>query len=345
MSVMEKINHPAAWTAESLFKNTRAWVYQLTDEDITELNQALAYVEANGLVVPKLGKEDFPIPVLMEKLKRYKQELDLGMGLFQLKGFPVERYSKDQASAIFWGLGMHFGKPWAQNNRGHLLGDVINEGKTIDDPSARGYQTTITLNMHTDGADLVGLLFLKQAPVGGESTVVSALSVYNLLAETNPAVLQHLLDTEFCIDWRNEERPGDLPFHRGKIFSRNGDDVTCFALTVYIQSAQRHAEARRLTEQDLAAIAAFEQACEHPSLLVSFKQQAGDIFFLNNHFHAHGRSSFTDAEDPKDRRHLRRLWLESDAWAGRRPPVMQNILDTSRHWERSDTTVQMWDKS
>ena len=343
MSTIEPIKHPAAWTAASLFQNTRPWIYHLSEEDIDELDRALQLVKEKNFVVPRFGKEDFPIPVLMSKLNNFKQELDLGMGLFQLKGLSVERYTKDQASAIFWGLGMHFGKPWAQNNRGHLLGDVINEGKTIDDPSTRGYQTTITLNMHTDGADLVGLLFLKQAPVGGESTVVSAISVYNLLAETNPAALQHLLDTEFCIDWRNEERPGDLPYHSGRIFTRTANDVTCFALTIYILSAQRHAEVPRLSELDRAAITAFEQACEHPSLLVSFKQEPGDIFFLNNHFHAHGRSSFTDAEDPKQRRHLRRLWLESASWGERRPPVMQNILDTSRHWEKSDTTVQMWD--
>ena len=42
-------------------------------------------------------------------------------------------------------------------------------------------------------ADIVGLLFLKQAPEGGESTVVSALSVYNLLAKTQPELLQHLM--------------------------------------------------------------------------------------------------------------------------------------------------------
>ena len=345
MSTIEKIIHPGAWNPESLFKNAGSWVYHLSSEDIAELDGALQQIKAKGLVVPQFGREDFSIPLLMGKLAPFKRELDLGLGILQIKGLPVDRYTMDQASAMFWGLGMHFGKPWAQNNRGHLLGDVINEGKSIDDPSARGYQTTITLNMHTDGADLVALLFLKQAPVGGESTVVSALSVYNRLAETNPAALQHLLDTDFYIDWRNEECPGDLPYHRGPIFTRTPEGVTCFALTVYIESAQRHADVPRLTESDRAAIAAFEAACEDPSLLVSFKQEPGDIFFLNNHFHAHGRSSFTDAEDPNERRHLRRLWLESDAWAAHRPPVMQRILEPSRHWAKTYTNGQMCDSA
>jgi len=37
-------------------------------------------------------------------------------------------------------------------------------GESLEDTSARGYQTTATLDVHTDGADLVGLRCLRQAP-------------------------------------------------------------------------------------------------------------------------------------------------------------------------------------
>lgn len=338
------ITHPAAWTPETLFQREQDWVYTLGDDDIAELDAAWQSAKAAGLVVPRFGKEAFPLPRLMAKLAPYQHQLDAGLGLLQIKGFPVDRYSKDAASLIFWGLGMHFGAPWAQNNRGHLLGDVINEGKSLDDPSARGYQTTATLNMHTDGADLVALLFLKQADVGGESTVVSALSIYNLLAQRNPEALAILVSKSWCIDWRNEQKEGDLPYHRGPLFTDVNGQVSCFALTPYVRSAQRFPEVPRLTAEEIAALDAFDAASEDPSLLVTFKQEAGDIFFLNNHFHAHGRSSFVDADDLNERRHLRRLWLQSSAWDSHRPLIMQNILDMSRHWEVEHPTVQMWDK-
>ncbi len=344
MNSIEKVNHRSAWTPESLLAQTDHWVYRLEDEDIAELDHALQHVAALGVAVPNFDHSDFPIPGLLRKLKPFKGELEGGLGLLQVKGLPVEQYSKDQASAIFWGLGIHFGKPWAQNDRGHLLGDVIDEGKSINDASTRGYQTAIKLGMHTDGADMVALLFLKQAPVGGESTVVSAISVFNKMAAEHPDYLQHLIDTEWCIDWRNEERPGDPPFHRGRVFSRTANGVTCFALTHYIFSAQRHSDVPRLSEFDRAAITSFEAMCEDPSLLVTFKQEPGDIFFLNNHLHAHGRSTFTDSEDPQHRRHLRRLWLQSAAWDQNRPAEMQRILATSRHWESSSgERVKMWD--
>jgi len=346
---MQAIQHPAAWLPADLTAAAERWQYTFTDEDIEELTQGLAQIQASKKVVPQFGKEDFPLPKLMQKLAPYQHELDLGLGVFYVRGFPVDQFSKDEASAIFWGLGMHFGQPWEQNLRGHLLGDVINEGRSIDDTSARGYQTTANLDMHTDGADLVGLLCLKQAPVGGGSRIVSGMAVYNHLARSAPDVLQHLLDTEWYVDWRDEQAPGAKPYHRTPIFERgeNGG-VTCFSIVPYIFSAQRHRdkcpEIPALTAFDEQALATYVAATENPDLVFEYHLAAGDMTFLNNHFHLHGRSQFEDAEDLKERRHLRRLWLEADAWGDIRPRAMQSIWSTARgSWARDDTTVQMWD--
>jgi hypothetical protein len=344
VSDVEKVDHRAAWTAKSLQEQSAEWIHHLSADDVAELDRALRQVRSKGLVVPGFGAAEFPIPDLMTRLARFRDELNFGLGVLYIRDLPIERYSKDEASAIFWGLGMHLGKPWEQNLRGHVLGDVINEGKTLDDPSARGYQTTITLNMHTDGADLVGLLCLKQAPIGGESQIVSGVSVFNKLVDTHPDVARHLLETEFCIDWRGEEPPGEAPYHRGHIYERRPIGLTSFALTVYIQSAQRHPGATRLTEADNAALAAFEKTTNDPDLVFRFTQKAGDMQFLNNHFHFHGRTTFTDSDNPKERRHLRRLWLETPEWNEHRPAVMSNILHNATvHWRKPDASVKMWD--
>lgn len=346
MSTIEQVDHPAAWTAASLSARSDAWTCRLSDEDVDELERALHQVETRGLLVPRFGSDAFAIPRLEARLAPFREELNLGLGVLSITGLPVTRYTKDQASAIFWGLGSHFGRPWAQNMRGHLLGDVIDEGKTVDDPTARGYQTTAALEMHTDGADLVALLCLKQAPEGGEFRFVSAMSVFNRLADTHPDVLQHLLDTQWCIDWRAEEAPGELPWHRGCVYERIPGGVACLALIGYIFSAQRHADVPRLSDFDRAALEAFQAASQDPDLVFRVHQQPGDILFLNNHFHMHGRSTFRDAEDPRERRHLRRLWLESPYWSGRRPRVMERILRNARSWwDKPDSTVQMWDRS
>jgi Taurine catabolism dioxygenase TauD, TfdA family len=346
---MQSLQHSAAWLPGDLTAAAERWQYTFTDDDLAELTQGLRQIQASKKCVPQFGKDDFPLPQLMKKLAPLKHELEHGLGVAYLTGFPIERFSKDEASAIFWGLGLHFGKPWEQNQRGHLLGDVIDEGRSIEDTSARGYQTTADLDMHTDGADEVGLLCLKQAPVGGDSYIVSGLAVYNHLAETAPDILQHLLNTEFCIDWRDEQPPGDKPYHRANVFERGQDGVvTCFSLVHYIFSAQRHREQYPeipvLTDFDIKALETFTAATVNPELVFQYRLNAGDMTFLNNHFHLHGRSQFEDAQDISERRHLRRLWLEAGSWNGIRPRAMQNILATARnHWAKDDTTVQMWD--
>ncbi len=335
--------HPASWTAKSLMDQTEKWIYQLTDEDIAELDAAFRQIQAKGLIVPRFGKDDFDIPNLAAKLEPYIQGLNFSLGIFYIKNFPIEKYTKDQASAIFWGIGAHIGKPWPQNARGHLLGDIRDEGRTLDDPAARGYQTTMELEMHTDGADIVGLLCLKQAPEGGENQLCSAVAAYNKLALDNPEVAQHLLDTKWCIDLRGEEAEGALPYHKAPIFTPVEGAVSCKCVVGYIFSAQRFDEVPRLTDDDKDAFKVFDQTIWDEELVVRVRQEAGDILFLNNHYLLHARSAFKDAEDPSEKRHLRRLWLETEEWDSQRPRT-DSVFDQPTHnWENSETTVQMWD--
>ena len=346
MESVAKVNHRSAWTAKSLQEQLADWIYHLGADDVAELEQALQHVKVRGLVVPAFGAADFPIPKLMARLARFKEELNFGLGVMYIRDLANDRNTKDEASAMFWGLGMYLGKPWEQNMRGHVLGDVIDEGKTLDNPSARGYQSSAGLEMHTDGADIVGLLCLKQAPVGGENRITSGVSVFNKLAETRPDLARHLLDTEFCIDWRNEEPPGELPYHRGHIYEQLDVGLTSFALTSYILSAQRHADVPRLGNTDMEALETFQTVANDAELVFSFTQKAGDMVFLNNHFHLHARTGFTDADDPKEKRHLRRLWLEAPEWASHRPAVMSNVLhNATTYWRHPDTSVRMWDES
>ena len=81
----------------------------------------------------------------------------------------------------------HLGIPWAQNARGHLLGDVKDAGKSPDDPNIRGYEMGgSALGFHSDGSDLVGLLCLDPGISGGESLISNALLCHNLLVESHP---------------------------------------------------------------------------------------------------------------------------------------------------------------
>lgn len=340
---LTRYDHPAAWTASELEAQSDEWVYRLTGEDLAELDAALRQIRSKGLIVPNFGQDDFPMPELAARLDGHIKDLEFGIGILNIVGFPVEKYSKDEVSAIFWGIGSYIGPPWAQNAAGHVLGDVRDQGRSIDDPSARGYQTTVDMDLHTDGADIVGLLCLKKAKEGGENQLVSAIAAFNKLLEINPDAAEHLLHTNFHLDWRGEEGPGEKPYYTLKLFAETARGLTSFAVVPYVHSAQRLEEVPRLTAQNLAALEAYEKAKWDESLVVRVLQEPGNMLFLNNHYLLHARSDFVDHDEPGEKRHLRRLWLESKAWGDARPPAMATILDKVRkHWN-TGAGVEMWD--
>ena len=44
---------------------------------------------------------------------------------FQLiKGLPIERYSQEESTKVYWGLGQYWGRVVPQNGKGHLVGHV-----------------------------------------------------------------------------------------------------------------------------------------------------------------------------------------------------------------------------
>ncbi len=183
---LTKINHAAAWTSDELSQRNGEWVYRLTESDLLELDKALEGLKAAGKEIPNFNGDDFRAPSLLGKLQPMIEGLDTGLGILQIVGMPPEKYSKDQASTIFWGLGAHIGHPWEQNANGDVLGDVRDTGKKITDPSVRGYQTDVEMELHTDIADVTGLLCLNKAAEGGASQIASSISILNHLIENEP---------------------------------------------------------------------------------------------------------------------------------------------------------------
>ncbi len=102
-----------------------------------------------------------------------------------IRGVPVDRLGPDRASAVYWGMGRHLGRPWPQNHKGHLLGDVTDQGKSGADPTSRGNEIGgVAFPFHSDGSDLVGLFCLDAGAGGGASLVANAVSIHNELVRT-----------------------------------------------------------------------------------------------------------------------------------------------------------------
>ena len=194
-----------AWRRDELGDR---YVFELSAEHVAELEAALDHARTATDDVLDITAEQFPLPTLGPALARLTDDLINGDGVVLIRGIPVEGHTKDESSAMYWGIGAYLGAPWPQNAKGHLLGDVTDQGRAIDDPTARGNEIGgVPFPFHSDGSDLVGLLCLDPGVSGGESLVANAVAIHNDLVRDEPELAAELY-RPFPYDLRGEQAPG-----------------------------------------------------------------------------------------------------------------------------------------
>jgi hypothetical protein len=160
---MRAIDDLAAWQGPD-FRNTGDFTHQLSDAEIAEIDAAVRTIVRRRIEHIAIDRRHFELPQFGKRLTLIRDDVLLrGQGFMVIRGLPVERYSIEEAAAAFLGIGAYFGKPVSQNGKGHILGHVKDLGRSIDDPTARIYQTTHKQTFHTDSVDIVALLCLKTA--------------------------------------------------------------------------------------------------------------------------------------------------------------------------------------
>lgn len=309
------IEGPAAWYGPDMAKRTD-WIHLLGAADLGEIDAAINRHVASGLGMDRITPATFPLPGLAPKLKRIRDEILHGRGFVLLRGFPVERYTIQEAAIGYLGLGSYFGSFRSQNAKGHLLGHVKDLGLKIEDGKTRYYQTNRQLNYHTDSCDIVGLLCLKTSKSGGESRLVSSVTLYNEIRRRRPDLVGELFHL-FPTDRRGEVPPGMMPWFDVPVFSWYANELTTIYAGQYIRSAQvNFPQVRRLSAAEDEALTLLDELADSPELRLEMEFRPGDMQFLHNHQILHSRTDFVDWDEPERRRHLLRLWLAPE---GARP--------------------------
>lgn len=301
-------HHAAAWHGPDMARRRHEWTYCLTAHEVNELENAAGRWAGFGPELSSIHAGEFRLPTLGAKLLALRQELICGRGFGVLRGLPVERYSEAEAEVIFCGLGSHLGRARSQNAQGHLLGHVRDLGLSSHNPGVRVYQTNERQTFHTDSADVVGLLCLRNAMSGGDSLLVSSSTIFNAMRLKWPELLT-LLMQPIATDRRGEVPVGLAPFFQIPVFSYHAQHLTAIYQRQYIDSAQRFPEAPRLATMHTQALDRFDALANSPGLHFSMRLEPGDMQFVYNHALLHDRTAFEDWPQPEHKRHLLRLWL------------------------------------
>jgi len=313
-----RITDASAWTGPAMAADG-AWLQTLTAAEVAEIEAASRALLDRGADLARLQPQDFVLPTLGPRLAQLLHELLEGRGFVLLRGLPVLRWPRVLSAAAFLGLGTHLGNMRPQNAAGHLLGHVRDLGLSARDPQVRIYQTHERQTFHTDSCDIVGLLCLQTARSGGLSALVSSTTLYNEIRRRRPE-LAALLFEPLATDRRGEVPPGAKPWFEIPVFNAFDGKLSTIYQRQYIDSAQRFAEAPRLSPQQVEALDLFDALANDPALMMTMALEPGDMQFVHNHVLLHDRTAFEDWPERERRRHLLRLWL-APRQARALPPV------------------------
>ena len=295
--------------------NSDRWLVQLSADAIAEVEHAAETFLKTTREIGEITKARFPLPRFGGHLAELKVRLTSGIGFEVMRGLPIASYSHDLVATIFCGIGAHLGSARSQNAMGHLLGHVRDIGADAKSPDTRIYQTAERQTFHTDSADVVGLLCIREAMEGGQSLLVSTATIYNEMRRQRPDLLA-LLFEPIATDRRGEVPEGEKPYFEIPVLNWHAGFLTGIYQRQYIDSAQRFVDAPRLTPAHVAALDLFDALANDPRLHFGMQLQPGDMQFVYNHGMLHDRTAFRDWPDGKQKRHLLRLWLSI---AGDRP--------------------------
>jgi hypothetical protein len=295
----------ANWLGSEL-QGSDVWIHNFSATEISEIEKALRH--ANGVAFEDLTQNDFPLPTLSGFLADMRVELEDGMGLKLLRGFPTDRFSKDELRLIYWGIGLHVGTAVSQSKRNDYLGDVRDLGTGLGGPKFRGYTSNGELTYHVDAADITGLFCLRPAKAGGVSRIVSSVAIHNEIFRSRPDLLE-VLYQPYHWSMQGNELPGAPGFYTQTIFDVADGFFACRYTRTHIRSAEINPELPNLTPAQSEALDLIDEICARPEFHVTMMFEPGDIQFLNNHLTMHTRTAFEDFSDDDQKRHLLRLWL------------------------------------
>ena len=319
---MDSVVDPAGWYPDDI-TGTESWRYVLSDAEIAEIDAAVSAVEERGFDIVDIKREDFPLPTFCTAIDSLRAELQDGLGVVQIRGMPVDRWTKAQAAAAYWGIGTYLGRALSQNAKGDLLGHIKDLGGDYSDPMTRGYLTNERMGFHADQCDYVVLFCLQQAKSGGASRIASSVTVYNEMLKQCPDLVPELIAPSH---WtlHGEISPGEKPWYDLAVFNFHAGYFTAKGVSSHIMKSQAVPGVPKYSAKRLEAFEKFREIAVQVSVRIDV--QPGDINILHNHVVLHSRDAFEDWPEPERKRHLYRLWLNDDAHARPMPDVFRENI-------------------
>ncbi|KAL1861884.1 hypothetical protein Plec18170_000707 [Paecilomyces lecythidis] len=323
------------WDGNTL-SSRYSWNYDLTAEDLDEINNALGHFKSLNKPMGELSPETFPLPNLHALMREISNEVHNGHGFKVIRGLPVDSYTREENVIIYTGLSSHVApirgrqdNKWQGKTADVLVAHVKDLSQSCRPTDIPGPVVTADKQVfHTDSGDVIALFCLEEAENGGESYLASTCHVYNVLAATRPDLIKTLSEPWPFDDFAQtgdvyKLRP--LLYYQPPTGSEPGRLIIQYSrrnLTGYL-ACKRSANIPPLTEAKAEALDAVHFTAEKYAISLDFRK--GDIQFANNLSILHARGGFTDSREKT--RHLLRLWLRDPEYEWMKPRELKERFD------------------
>jgi hypothetical protein len=310
----------SAWRALELAKRSD-WVLPVPPAALAEMEEVLAQQRALGHDSTNVVIEGHNLPNITELAAQARAALTSGYGFCLLRALPVDRYSTDELKMLLLVLGNHIGLVGAQEDRPRAIGEVMDTGPA--NPKDFYFQRGGPLPMHMDPIDVVGLLCVRKAKVGGESAIASSMTVHNAILNERPDLLELLYRGFHHIRRHAAADRGKklITDYLAPVYTQSdGRDTACSFVPESILAAERIG-AVALSPQEHEAVEIIEKVATRAENLLAMDLKPGDLQLLNNRVIFHSRLDYEDYPEMDRRRLMLRLWLTMPSW----PKLPQNM--------------------
>lgn len=254
---------------------------------------------------------EYSIGCSPQELERGYHEVRAGRGFVVIRGLPLGGSLEDFIEAVR-DIGRHFGEFLSQNAQGELVTHVIDA--TQDDPTPRMYRSNLELRPHNDIAAMISLACWHKSQSGGESVIVSGVTVHDELRRRAPQLLERLY-RGYHYHRLGEEGPGEEPAtpYRVPVFAARQNQLSCRYQRSGIAGGHRELGVP-LGGEDIAAFNLFDEIAKAPENRLSFFLERGEMIVINNYTVMHARTSFANFPEPERQRRLVRLWMDREGF-------------------------------
>ncbi|MFE9660187.1 TauD/TfdA family dioxygenase [Streptomyces sp. NPDC005955] len=265
-------------------------------------------------VAVRISQNDIPATVTSALQQAAYRELEHGRGYLVIQTPPAPPLA--EAKALLIAVSRMLGKVMPQDFEGEQVREVRDRGADITSSrSARYSDTRFGGHLHTDGMhrpghipDYFTLLCQRAALAGGESVFVRVEDIVKRL-RPSPGVLA-VLSQEFHFDSRDTSGVGPRTVLR-PVLEDTSTGTRINYLRQYIDSAHSAQDVPDLSSEQTAALDAVDEVLADTSLHRFARLADGQLMIINNRRLVHGRTEFTDSDDPEKRRLLLRTWIDA----------------------------------